>query len=96
MPTERPSPGCVLCRLPDGRKYEVDLNDTYHGDTILNKAAELAWDRGGGTNPISDYDIRIAREIISGEQDEIVSLRRQLFEAKKEIAALKAKEQNDG
>lgn len=86
---DRVSQGCVGYQLHDGRGFEVDLNDDHHPPAVLMRAAEMAYHRGGGTHPISDYDIRNAREEINGEVDEIARLRRELIEARAEIAALR-------
>lgn len=87
---DRVSPGCVGYRLPDGRGFEVDMKDDDNPDRVLKRAAEMAYYRGGGTHPISDYDIRNAREEISGEIDEIARLRRELAQANARIGELTA------
>lgn len=86
---DRVSPGCVGYQLPDGRKFEVDMrDDDRNAPQVLMRAAEMAYYRGGGTHPISDYDIRIAKLEITGEVDEIARLRRELAEAQAEIRRL--------
>ncbi len=76
-----PSPGCRAFTLPDGRAYEVDCVHWDVSPDVLAKAAELAWDRAGGTHPLSSYDIDMAHEIITGEVNEIARLQRELATA---------------
>ena len=88
LAADQVSPGCVGHLLRDGRAFEVDLNDDHHSPGVLMRAAEMAYHRGGGTHPISDYDIRIAKEEITGEADEVAFLRRELRSAQAEIVRL--------
>ena len=81
---KRPSIGCSLHNLPDGRPYEVDGRDTHYGPEILNRAANHAYERGGGTHPLSDYDIQHARQEMTGERDIVAA-------KDAEIAALQAR-----
>lgn len=90
IPIARVSPGCVAYALSDGREYEVELNDDDNGRKVLDRAAELAFHRGGSTLPISSYDIRCARQEISGEEDRVLKLERKLAAARAEIRKLKA------
>lgn len=56
---------------------ELAISVREHPDiepAILELAINLARDRGGCTMPVSDYDIRHARDRIAGEQSEVARL----------------------
>jgi len=55
---------------------------------ILSLALKLALDRCGQTTPVGDYDIDRAREIVTGEVNEIRRLREQLKSAEARAKAL--------
>jgi len=76
--------------------FEFDLIDDHISPKVLMRAAEMAYHRGGGTHPISNYDIRIAREEITGEVNEVSHLQRELHKAQAEIRRLTAEATSDG
>lgn len=60
-----------------GEELAISLREhpDVHPD-ILKLAIEMARERGGATMPVSDYDIRFARDQIAGEENEIARLQR--------------------
>lgn len=73
-PTGQTRHGVQEWCLPDGRLFEVDFAEQDLSPMILTRAAEMAYHRGGQTHPISDYDTRLARQEITGEEDRVLAL----------------------
>lgn len=74
----------------EGRDWYFEIDERPADDRIAMKAVELAFERGGGTMPISDYDIRRAREIVTGERDEIAARDAEIARLQARVAELEA------
>lgn len=58
-----------------------DGDDQHLDPVIKERALALALKRGGQTTPVSSYDIDYAREIVTGEVNEVAKLRERLTDA---------------
>lgn len=57
--------------------------------SLLELAIAIAGERGGGTIPVSNYDIDQARDLVAGNQNEMARLGKELREAKAELVELR-------
>ncbi len=64
-------------------RYEPDVCDR-RSTKVEQLAADLAWDRGGQTHPLSSYDLDRAEEIVTCEKN----LRAENARLRKRIAEL--------
>lgn len=73
---------------------EMEVSQREHPNVhpdLLRSAIALACERGGGTTPVSEYDIRHARDLAEGEKSENARLRSELRRARAEIVQLRAR-----
>lgn len=71
-------------------EHFFDLEHSDVPDAVRSVALKLAVERGGQTCPVSDYDVRRAREIVTGEVAEVDRLRGELKSAASALSAMKA------
>ena len=92
--TQAPAADIVEQATDEEMRASIQEHPDVHPD-ILRLAISLASDRGGATVPVSEYDIRHARDMIAGEQSEISRLQSQIEALRRKIdAAEKALEKH--
>jgi len=72
---------------------EIAVSMREHPDVpraVLELAIGIARERGGGTIPVSSYDIRAARDEAAAGARENAALRAELANVKAELAALRS------
>lgn len=77
--------------LPSDEEMSVSSRENPEvAPPLLRLAIGMAKHRGGGTIPVSHYDIQHARDLIAGEESENARLRAEVRRLQAELAALRA------